>query len=226
MDKFINSAISTSIAEIVTQPICLIRTRIINGNDKFLIEIIKNLYKDQGILGFFKASPPAVATQTISTALKYSIYNKFQRDKIYEKMFVGSCGGMFAATITNPLEVIKINIQMGIISILNKPLNFFYQGYKKSLFKSCIGGALFFPLNDLFKDQFKNQIISSGLSAFVAVTILQPIDYLKTREMFGKSFDYKDLKIMYTGYGLNLMRVIPHFIIVMTMADYLQKMKK
>lgn len=60
----------------------------------------------------------------------------------------------------------------------------------------------------------------------IAVTIItQPIDYLKTRQMVGNLINYKNFKLMYTGYVLNLFRIVPHFTIIMVTTDYLKSKK-
>lgn len=220
MDSFINGAIGTALAELITSPICLIRTRQINGAEKNIGKIIINLYSDSGIKGFYSATLPAVLSQILSTSLKFGIYSNLKAENMKERILNGIFTGMIVSTITTPIEVIKVNIQTG--NILGKNLSFFYQGYKKSLTKSIIGGALYFPLNDFFGDMTGSKVLGAVLSSVTAVTITQPVDYLKTRQMVGNSIIYNNFKKMYTGYGLNLFRIVPHFTIVMVTTDFLK----
>lgn len=62
-------------------------------------------------------------------------------------MVVGSLTGVFVATINNLIDVIRVNYQMGNFKFPYS-LSFFYRGYSKSLIKGCLGGVLYFPLND------------------------------------------------------------------------------
>lgn len=252
-NKFINSAIGTFIAEIVTQPVCITRTRLINTNNYIVdgkivngitTKIIKQLYLDQGILGFYRASTPAVLSQMLSTSLKYGIYSNLHTESFFEKIRNGILSGIFVVTVTNPIDVVKVNMQMGVVGIINQPFSFFYRGYDHALYKAIIGGALYFPLKEKLQEFTGNNVIASISSAIIAVTICQPIDWAKTRLMNGKTITttchhfsngnvtnrikifLNNLRISYTGYTLCLARIVPSFTITMVVSDYLNGMKK
>ena len=68
----------------------------------------------------------------------------------------------------------------------------------------------------------ENAISASFMSAIISTTIMHPIDYLKTRHIYGlplysgfNPFNY------YKGLALNLARIVPHFVITMTTIDTL-----
>lgn len=110
---------------------------------------------------------------------------------------------------------------MGMKDLLFKPLRFYYNGYSTSLFKSITGGAIYFPLKDLLQRETGNNIIASIGSAFIPITLCQPVDWLKTRLMNSQVVTIKDLRHSYTGYGLNLCRIVPHFTIVICLVDHI-----
>ena len=55
----------------------------------------------------------------------------------------------------------------------------FYKGYSKSFTKVCITGPLFFPLSEYLN----NNILGPLVASTIATIIMQPIDYLKTRNI-------------------------------------------
>ena len=102
-NNIINSMIATTIAELITLPICTIKTNHQNNINiskthtdviihncsevKALIRIfqykntsipifytIKNIYNNGGIKAFYKASFPAITSQVFSTSSKYFLY--------------------------------------------------------------------------------------------------------------------------------------------------------
>jgi Mitochondrial carrier protein len=218
-----------------------------------IYDIIKTKYSSLGIKWFFSATYPAVAGQIISTSSKYTLYrllplynplNKLnqlnqsnqlnqlnqsnQLNQIYKKWLSqyaynasnGIMAGILSSLITHPLDYLKINKQMN-------PNNFIfnakhiYRGYSKSFSKAVIGGATFFPIYDTVRSNIDNPILSSCISATLSTIIIQPIDYLKVRQIYG----IKDFKVvnLFDGLGLNLARIVPHFIIVMSLIDLLDR---
>lgn len=73
MEDFVKSAV----VEVSTQPICMILTHMINFQFKF-IPLVKSIYKNNGIAGFYSALVPAVATQFLSTFMKYEVYSNLK----------------------------------------------------------------------------------------------------------------------------------------------------
>jgi hypothetical protein len=226
MDNLINSCIATCIAEFVTSPICLIKSHVINS-PKDTLTITKELYNTQGIVGFFKASPLSVFSQVLSTSSKYVFYRHFlssnpfylssQSDFSY-KVIYGVTSGACSSLITHPFDFIRVHIQMG---NNNFKLKHIYRGYTKTLSKVFVGSCCFFPIYDHLNSKFNNVWISSLSTAIISTCIYHPLDYMKTRQIYGLRFFIN--KSMYRGLGLNLCRVCPHFCITMGIIDYLEK---
>ena len=77
IDRVVNSAIATGVAEIVTLPICTLKTVYQNTSSVSFVESAKKIYITSGIKGFYKASVPAIMSQMFSTSSKYAFYRKF-----------------------------------------------------------------------------------------------------------------------------------------------------
>lgn len=104
----------------------------------------------------------------------------------------------------------------------NHGFKLLYRGYSKSFSKTCIGSSLFFPVYDYANNKFNSPLYASLFSAVISTLIIHPVDYLKTRHVYGLPiYQGWHPSIYYKGLSLNLMRIVPHFMIVMTTIDYL-----
>lgn len=219
--RFINSTLSICIAEILTQPICLIRTKLINNNIPTKVDkIISDLIQKEGIFYLFKSSPPAIIVQVISSSIKYNIYIKNYKKSTQEKIRNGIITGIIISTFTNPIDVIRINIQMGIKEFIYKPLPFYYKGYTPSLCKSIIDGAFYFPSKEYLNNQINNDIISKFIASCIVITLSQPVDWIKIRLMNNQVITFQCIKYCYTGYFLNLIKLIPYITITNFLYEY------
>lgn len=232
------SSAATALAEFTTLPVCTIKTNFQNQCSKSSLSIpqtIKKIYNLSGIKGFYAASPAAIASQVISTSSKYVLYRYFEDKnmKYSNKLLNGLISGVITSLFTHPLDCIKIYMQMGSSqkkrSFINDLKEFgpklFYRGYDKTLFKTCVGSSLFFPLYDTINTYTDSYFLASLMSAIISTTAVQIFDYLKTRHIYGLPL-YQGLnpKTYYKGYTLNLMRVVPHFMIVMISIEHFKKL--
>jgi hypothetical protein len=231
----LNAAIGTSVAEFLTLPICTLKTNFQNGNVKSIPTLAKSIYREQGLRAFYRASFPAIGGQIVSTTSKWTLYNAFKqrfhpfKDKTNaNNVFNGAASGMVTSFFTHPIEVMKVHWQMG----KSFPgLRYMYRGYSKSFMKLLVGNSLFFPLNDACRSYYsqyrtlsetQRTIASSLTSAVVSTTIIHPVDYMRTRQMYNQSILHGWNPVRYyKGYTLNLMRVVPHFTILMTIINWL-----
>ena len=253
INNIINSAIGSACAEFITLPICTIRTNYINilheplnPKSVSINTIIKDYYSKHGVNGFFSAKYPAIIGQAISTSSRYTLYkilpkynpfshkyNQIIKENSANKSLAtylfnvsNSVGaGIITSTITHPIEYLKVNKQMNNHDINIKHI---YRGYTKTLSKVIIGGSTFFPLYDLVKSYDYNPTVSGLISAIISTTIMQPFDYLKTRNLYGlnnKISDIlrspKNIPNLFRGLHLNLLRIVPHYTLTMCIIDYL-----
>ncbi|XWV25230.1 putative oxoglutarate/malate carrier protein [Tupanvirus deep ocean] len=227
-NNIVYPAIATTLAEVTTLPICTIKTNYQNTSGITVWKTISNIYKTGGLAAFYKASPPAIASQVYSTTSKYFLYRYLEKSDyaFSNKMINGVISGIASSIISHPIDSVKIHWQMNspLISAINKNgIGILYRGYTKSFAKTCLGSSLFLPIYDYANNHFRNPLYASFFSAIVSTTIIHPVDYLKTRHIYGESL-YQGFNLLayYKGLSLNLMRVVPHFVIIMTTIDFLQ----
>lgn len=222
----VSSASATCVAEVATLPICTLKTNYQNTNHVSIQNTVRNIWHKHGIWGFYNASGLAIASQMLSTTTKYTWYQTL-KDHIDNKFVAGAMSGALASLITHPVDVIKIHYQM------HTPFGpefkrygpfLLYRGYSKTLSKSMLGSLCFFPLYDTFNDHFNNPFIASMSSAVISTTIMQPIDYMKTRHVYGQSYFMGwHPRPYFKGLSLNLARIVPHFTLTMTMIEYFKR---
>jgi len=225
------SAAAAGIAEVLTLPICTIKTNYQNTTNINISQTIRAIWQRGGIREFYKAATPAVGGQMVSSASKYFLYrriesNHFFGDNILNKMICGSMSGILSSIVTHPLDTIKIHRQMKKpfgLDLKKEGLGLFYRGYNKTFAKILFSAALFFPIYDLCYEQTTSPMVSAFTSALISTTLMQPIDYFKTREIYGLPLYNKNVGMYFKGLELNLMQVIPHFMIMMCAIEYLQR---
>jgi hypothetical protein len=235
MEHIISSTIGTIVAELITIPICTVKTNmIVNNSSESTMGVIKSIYHNRGLYGFYNSCAPAITSQIISTASKYTIYKmvqekrQTQKDDILNNIPNGICGGIVGSVLSHPFDVMKSIKQndQSIKQTFNTKI--MYRGYSKSLTKTCMLGAILFPSYDFFKKHTNNGFFASVLTCITSSAIIYPIEYTKIRQMvLGEkiNFDY-NIKKYYTSYTLHIMRIIPHFTISMYIIDKLTPLLK
>ena len=227
-------AISTGtlVAEMITLPICTLKTNYQTANNQLNIaSIARNIWKSYGLRGFYNSSFAACGSQILSTGSKYVLYRKYNNTSIGQNPFVaGLLSGITASIFTHPIDVIKLHLQKQ-KNFRNEFLSvgpkIFYRGYSKTLSKYAIGSMCFFPIRDKFLLWYNNNVVASFATAIVSTIIIQPFDYMKTRQACGEKIfnGYSSYFLQsYKGLSLNLFRVVPHFTIMMTVTGYIEKM--
>jgi hypothetical protein len=230
--NIVDSAIATTIAEIITLPICTVKTNYQNGSFSSIKTTIKTLYNQHGISVFYRASIPSIGSQVFSTTSKYVIYRNLEDNKYFNKFTNGLISGVISSIFTHPMDFIKIHKQMSsplLPELIKSGPLLFYRGYSKTISKISVGSLLFFPLYDTFylyfnKGGINGALLASVSSAITSTLIIHPIDYLKTRHIYDQKL-YQGINpyLYYKGLSLNLLRIVPHFTIVMTVIDFLRK---
>lgn len=248
-----NSLISTFIAEMATLPICTVKTIYQTqtvGQFKTIFDTAKSIYKSNGISGFYVGSIPAVASQMFSTSAKYTMYKYICNNYNGNKYMNTIIGCVFISLGTHPLDCIKTNMQKttgntryntatGLIKknihifreyvmpkIKTDGYRFLYGGYSKTLTKVFISAPLFFPLSETLTDITGSTVLGPMAAATIGTICMQPIDYLKTRQMCDRKLSLWqgwNPTPYFRGLTLNLMRVVPHFTIVMGTIRFLEK---
>ena len=233
------SSIGAGLAEIITLPICTIKTNYqTHLNYPSIFDLTKNIYHKQGIMGFYRSSFAAISTQIIATSTKFTFYNyikkirKSQDHNIKNNIINGCLGGICASVFSHPFDVIKIHQQNNIKfyqELKKVGVKLFYRGYSKCVTKSVMVTSLLFPFYDFYNNKLNNSLLASFSSSITATLIIHPIDYLKVRQVSNQQlyFSFSNIsniiKYYYRGLHINLFRVTPHFMITMYTINYLKK---
>lgn len=230
MEHLIASGIGSVCAEIMTLPICTVKTIYQTQTISKLtpLQIITNLHKTKGFKGFFQASTPAITSQVISTSSKYYLYHTIKEYRqtpdsdIISNSINGGLGGLGGSLLSHPFDVWKNHSQRG-QQLLNLQMKTLYSGYSGTIAKNILLYSMLFPVYDFYKLHITNPLIASTLTSITCSLITQPLDYYKTVLMSGNTFT--GWNNPYKGYSLMLSRTIPHFMISMTITDYIKSVK-
>ena len=223
INVILNSALSTGIAELITLPICTIKTYYQSSrNNISLYDTISEIYNSRGIIGFYKASIPAFSAQVFSSTSKIYLYTYFTNTETLKDYYKtsGILSAILTSIVTHPIDICRITLQNGYT--LDK-IPFIYQGWSQSFYKSIIGGATFLPIRSMLKENYKSlkSYEINFLSAIISTIIIHPFDFFKTYIIAnGNNVSLTKLNC-FKGLHNNLMRIVPHFTIMMTTYDYL-----
>jgi len=225
------SATATAIAEVTTLPICTVKTRYQNAPVGTSVRnVVRDMYTKEGVRAFYRASGPAVVAQMFTTSCKFTMYRSLQSSGVslgsnlyLNNVLYGCISGVLSSLITHPMDVMKIYLQMGkgIRSDFTRlGYSMFYRGYTKTMGKLFVGSSTFLPIYDSLLAHTQNPMLSSLGSAVLSVTLMQPFDYLKTRQLYGNTLNARQC---FKGLHLNLFRVVPHFGITMCFIEWMKR---
>ena len=225
-NKLFSTGLATLIAEIVTLPICTVKT-VYQNNNLTTINTIKYIYQQNKIKGFFSASTPAIISQLFSTTSKFTIYEyiknkrKTPKNDILNNSINGAISGILGSLISHPIDVWKNFNQRNesyINFLQNKSLSLvkkIYQGYSGSIYKNIVLYSCLYPINDYYNSHFDSQLISAPLTTLTVSLIIQPFDYYKTVKIAGSKLNNN----YFRGFHLMLSRSIPHFMLTMFLSN-------
>jgi Mitochondrial carrier protein len=233
------SATATAFSEIATLPICTLKTNYQNSGSTSIMGTARNLWKTGGISSFYGASFPAIASQVVSMSCKYVLYEYFKTSSMatnrkgnVANIASGMVAGLISTLLTHPLDACKIHLQMmsrsstkdGAWAHFRKHPVLLYRGYSKTIGKILVTSACFMPIYDFLLLHIETPMFASMISAIISTTLAHPLDYLKTRHTYGLSIWHGwNPRTYYKGLSINLLRVVPHFTITMSLISFLKK---
>jgi len=229
-NHLISNTVGVTAAEIITLPICTLKTIYQTQNESLSIKnTITKIYKDRGIIGFYDAKYTAILSQTLSTVSKFGFYQiikdyrKTQNNDILNNSINGAIGGILGSLLSHPIDVLKNyqqrNNNQYFTDLKKNIIGTLYKGYTQSILKNILLYSSLFPIYDFYKSNIStNPLIVSPLTTLTITLYLQPIDYIKVNLIAGNKILIKNL---YKGMSLHLMRSIPHFMITMTITEYM-----
>ncbi len=240
--NIINSALGTFVAEIVTLPICTLKTVYQNNSTHTITQSYKYIYNiHNSYRGFFQASAPAIISQIVSTSSKYSAYEyikslrKKDKDTDSKELILlnnsinGILGGLMGSVVTHPFDLWKNFVQRNESYITHlksnsKNISTFvttglYQGYSGSIGKNIVLYASLFPLLDYYQTLTPHFWLASLGTTLSVSFLIQPFDYYKVVKMANNKGNI--VKNPLRGFTLLLARSIPHLFITMSLTKFL-----
>lgn len=233
VQRLYSSAVATVFAELVTMPICTVKTNYQIQSPttvKPIHAVVRDIYHTHGLRGFYASSLPAIASQVLSTTSKYTFYrwlDTHPNNPVRIKFANGLMAGVASSLMTHPFDFFKLHIQADIPSIpqiRRNGVRVLYRGYTKTLWKVCFSSTFFFPLYDYFYAKTGRPTVSASMSAFLTTLLFHPVDYMKTRHVIGMPIflGYNPLAY-YKGVSLNMARIVPHFTLTMYIIDLAER---
>lgn len=195
-------------------------------------EIAKEIYNTKGIRGFYNAIYTAIFAKILSSSLKFLIYNELkhirgtQNNDLKNNIINGCICGISSSAVVHPMDVLTNRLQrfkkLRIDILERKTL---YAGFSQTIIKNLTLYSILFPLFDYNKTLTNDDILlSCVMTCCVSSTVLQPIEYLRTRLMAKQHievrhiFETRNYKQLFRGWRISIIANIMHFTIAMQIA--------
>ncbi|XP_073489997.1 electrogenic aspartate/glutamate antiporter SLC25A12, mitochondrial [Aquarana catesbeiana] len=215
--RFMLGSIAGAVGATAVYPIDLVKTRMQNQRSSFVGELVyknsfdcfKKVLRYEGFFGLYRGLLPQLVGVAPEKAIKLTV-NDFIRDKFTQRdgsvpmlaeIMAGGCAGGSQVIFTNPLEIVKIRLQVAgeittgpkvrALTVL-RDLGFFglYKGAKACFLRDIPFSAIYFPVYAHCKSAFADehghigalQLLTAGAIAGVpAASLVTPADVIKTR---------------------------------------------
>lgn len=217
--RFSLGSIAGATGATAVYPIDLVKTRMQNQRStgslvgelmyKNSFDCAKKVLRYEGAFGFYRGLLPQLIGVAPEKAIKLTM-NDFVRDKfttqdgtvpLPAEIMAGGCAGASQVIFTNPLEIVKIRLQVAgeittgpRVSALSvvRDLGFFglYKGAKACFLRDIPFSAIYFPVYAHTKESLADedgrvgplQLLTAGAIAGVpAASLVTPADVIKTR---------------------------------------------
>ncbi|XP_076602428.1 electrogenic aspartate/glutamate antiporter SLC25A12, mitochondrial-like isoform X1 [Chaetodon auriga] len=217
--RFSLGSIAGATGATAVYPIDLVKTRMQNqrSTGSFVGELMyknsfdcaKKVLRYEGFFGFYRGLLPQLIGVAPEKAIKLTV-NDFVRDKfttqddtipLPAEILAGGCAGASQVIFTNPLEIVKIRLQVAgeittgpRVSALSvvRDLGFFglYKGAKACFLRDIPFSAIYFPVYAHTKGKMADeegrlgplQLLTAGAIAGIpAASLVTPADVIKTR---------------------------------------------
>jgi len=221
----------------LSHPFDTIRVVYQEGAYKNIAECAKSLYKNNGIMSFYKGLVPPLIGVALEKCALFGVYDNFKRCNplfdatcdTYSNTFVsGLFAGLVTTTIVTPVEKIKILLQnqkqANIATLVRGGgISALYNGWTATLFREVPGYGIYFTVYEYLKNTFGlpnayTPALYGALCGVASWTFIYPSDPIKTK-MQNNSIGFKEalgiimknegLMGLYRGMPLALFRAIP-----------------
>uniref|UniRef100_A0A8C3SCF3 Solute carrier family 25 member 13 n=1 Tax=Chelydra serpentina TaxID=8475 RepID=A0A8C3SCF3_CHESE len=217
--RFALGSIAGAVGATAVYPIDLVKTRMQNqrSTGSFVGELMyknsfdcfKKVLRYEGFFGLYRGLLPQLLGVAPEKAIKLTV-NDFVRDKFMNKdrsvplaaeILAGGCAGGSQVIFTNPLEIVKIRLQVAgeittgprvsALTVL-RDLGFFglYKGAKACFLRDIPFSAIYFPCYAHLKTAFANEdgqvsagslLMAGSIAGMPAASLVTPADVIKTR---------------------------------------------
>ncbi|CAO3590263.1 unnamed protein product [Absidia cylindrospora] len=222
--SFTLGSIAGAVGATAVYPIDLVKTRMQNQRSKVVGELLyknsldcfRKVVKNEGFVGLYRGLGPQLVGVAPEKAIKLTV-NDFVRNKIankktgeikfWQEMIAGGSAGASQVVFTNPLEIVKIRLQVqgeqakthpdmprrsAIWIVKNLGIVGLYKGVSACLLRDVPFSAIYFPAYaHLKKDIFHEgpdhkltitELLSAGaIAGMPAAYFTTPADVIKTR---------------------------------------------
>lgn len=258
MNSFVCGALSGMTARSVVAPMDRVKIRMQTGSltghqNLTLKSSFLNIVKTDGIRGLWKGNSVNCLRVAPHSAIQFGVYNHLKSDStsIQSKLFNGSIAGICAASVTQPLDVIRVqlqtstdnNIKSSISSILkHNGLRGLYRGYIPTICSLSPFIAINFTAYDTLKSYNTSEskfsfVLLGGISGLVAQSICFPLDTIRRRmqiqtnkssliDSVKKIYSENGIKSFYRGITPNSLKIVPNNSIRFGMFEYLKNIQK
>ncbi|XP_046601741.1 calcium-binding mitochondrial carrier protein Aralar1 isoform X2 [Neodiprion lecontei] len=216
--RFILGSIGGAVGATAVYPVDLVKTRMQNQRTgSFIgelmyrnsIDCFKKVIRHEGVFGLYRGLAPQLMGVAPEKAIKLTV-NDFVRDKCMDKngnipllgeILSGACAGGSQVIFTNPLEIVKIRLQVAgeiaggskvrALSVV-KELGLFglYKGARACLLRDVPFSAIYFPTYAHLKAKMADEggyntpvslLVSGAIAGIPAAALVTPADVIKTR---------------------------------------------
>ncbi|XP_022087095.1 calcium-binding mitochondrial carrier protein Aralar1-like [Acanthaster planci] len=215
--RFCLGAIAGAVGATAVYPIDLVKTRMQNQRGGLVGELMyensldcfTKVVRHEGFFGLYRGLPPQLLGVAPEKAIKLTM-NDFVRDRLRRKdgglplwaeIVAGGCAGASQVMFTNPLEIVKIRLQVAgeiqsgprvsAITVV-RDLGFFglYKGARACFLRDIPFSAIYFPgyahLKKAFADKDGHNsptslLVAATLAGPPAAYLATPADVIKTR---------------------------------------------
>ncbi|XP_073754951.1 electrogenic aspartate/glutamate antiporter SLC25A13, mitochondrial isoform X5 [Callorhinus ursinus] len=217
--RFGLGSIAGAVGATAVYPIDLVKTRMQNqrSTGSFVGELMyknsfdcfKKVLRYEGFFGLYRGLLPQLLGVAPEKAIKLTV-NDFVRDKFMSRdgsvplaaeILAGGCAGGSQVIFTNPLEIVKIRLQVAgeittgpRVSALSvvRDLGFFgiYKGAKACFLRDIPFSAIYFPCYAHVKASFASEsgqispgslLLAGAIAGMPAASLVTPADVIKTR---------------------------------------------
>ncbi|XP_039197393.1 calcium-binding mitochondrial carrier protein Aralar2 isoform X2 [Crotalus tigris] len=217
--RFALGSVAGAVGATAVYPIDLVKTRMQNqrSTGSFVGELMyknsfdcfKKVLRYEGFFGLYRGLLPQLLGVAPEKAIKLTV-NDFVRDKFMHRdgsvpfpaeILAGGCAGGSQVIFTNPLEIVKIRLQVAgeittgprvsALTVL-RDLGFFglYKGAKACFLRDIPFSAIYFPCYAHTKSAFAYEngqvgpgylLLAGAIAGMPAASLVTPADVIKTR---------------------------------------------